>query len=56
MMTDAKTVVRRALEGCQLTGFKDWGSIKGKIRDELSEYIYTRTKRKPMILPVIQEI
>lgn len=43
MMTDAKTVVRRALEGCQLTGFKDWGSIKGKIRDELSEYIYTRT-------------
>ncbi len=56
MMTDAKTVVRKALEGCQLTGFKDWGSIKGKIRDELSEYIYTRTKRKPMILPVIQEI
>ncbi|MEG0753749.1 MAG: hypothetical protein RR461_07960, partial [Angelakisella sp.] len=36
--------------------FRDWSSIKGKIRDDLSEYIYTRTKRKPMILPVIQEI
>ncbi|MEG1686700.1 MAG: ribonuclease J [Angelakisella sp.] len=56
MMSDARNVVSRALEGCQLTGFKDWASIKGKIRDELSEYIYTRTKRKPMILPVIQEV
>lgn len=56
IMTDAREVVVRALESCKLTGFRDWGSIKGKIRDDLSEFIYTRTKRKPMILPVIQEV
>lgn len=56
MMAGARTVVADSLNRCKMTGFRDWGSIKGKIRDELSEYIYTRTKRKPMILPVIQEI
>ncbi|MEG1777614.1 MAG: hypothetical protein RR209_01425 [Angelakisella sp.] len=55
-MTDARAMVCQALEGCKSTGFRDWNSIKGKIRDDLSEYIYTRTKRKPMILPVIQEV
>lgn len=56
MMADARSVVLRTLENCNLSGFRDWGSIKGKIRDDLSEFIYTRTKRKPMILPVIQEV
>lgn len=56
MMTDARGVVSRALESCKQTDFRDWSSIKGKIRDDLSEFIYTRTKRKPMILPMIQEI
>ncbi|MEG1777957.1 MAG: ribonuclease J, partial [Angelakisella sp.] len=56
MMSDARDVVCKALDSCKMTDFRDWSSIKGKIRDDLSEYIYTRTKRKPMILPVIQEI
>ena len=56
MMSGARAVVQSALERCKLTGFRDWGAIKGTIRDELSDYIFTRTKRKPMILPVIQEI
>ena len=56
MMAGARTVVQNALERCKLSGFRDWGAIKGTIRDELSDYIFTRTKRKPMILPVIQEI
>ena len=56
MMADAKNVVKRSLDNCTLTGFRDWSAIKGKIRDDLSDFIYSRTKRKPMILPVIQEI
>ena len=56
MMNDARKVVQAALERCKLTGFRDWGAIKGTVRDELSDYIFARTKRRPMILPVIQEV
>lgn len=56
MMNGARKVVQAALERCKLTGFRDWGAIKGTVRDELSDYIFTRTKRRPMILPVIQEV
>ena len=55
MMEDAKAVVIRTLERCRKTGLNDWASIKGSIRDELSDFIFNRTKRKPMILPIIQE-
>ena len=54
-MEDAKAVVIRTLERCRKTGLNDWASIKGSIRDELSDFIFNRTKRKPMILPIIQE-
>ncbi len=56
IMAGAREAVLSSLNKCKLTGFRDWSSIKGKIRDELSDYIYTRTKRRPMILPVLQEI
>ncbi len=56
MMDDARNVVNKALDNCNLTNFKDWNAIKSKIRDELSDFIYSRTKRKPMILPIVQEV
>ena len=56
MMSGAREAVLNSLTKCKLTGFRDWGSIKGKIRDELADYIYTRTKRRPMILPVLEEV
>lgn len=56
MMAGARDAVLASLNKCKLTGFRDWSSIKGKIRDELADYIYTRTKRRPMILPVLEEI
>jgi ribonuclease J len=34
----------------------DWGFIKNKVRDTLSEYIFTQLKRRPMILPVVVEV
>ncbi len=56
MMTDARDVVIRALDKSKLTGYKDWSTIKGSVRDDLSEFMFARTKRRPMILPVIQEV
>lgn len=56
MMEGARSAVLGALSQCRLTGYRDWNSIKGKIRDSLSDYIYTRTRRRPMILPVIEEV
>jgi ribonuclease J len=35
---------------------KDWNSIKGKMKDNLSEFILAKTKRSPMILPIIMEL
>lgn len=56
LMADATVVVKNSLDKCKLSGFRDWASIKGRIRDELGDFIFTRTKRKPVILPIVQEI
>ena len=34
----------------------DWSAIKNRIRDDLADYIYARTRRRPMILPVLEEV
>ena len=56
LMDDAKKVISAALDECSERGIKEWSSMKLAIRDELSSYIYKKTKRSPMILPVIMEI
>lgn len=56
LMDDAKKVISSVLEECSQRGIKEWSSMKLAIRDELSSYIYKKTKRSPMILPVIMEI
>ena len=37
-------------------GVREWGNIKSAMRDALSDFIYQKTKRSPMILPVIMEV
>lgn len=56
LMDEALEVVRNSLERCLRHNVADWGKIKNEIRDSLSEYIWKKTKRSPMILPIIQEI
>ncbi len=56
MMSDARRVCLRALDYCAKQHIQDWSSIKNNIKDQLSQFIYGRTKRSPMILPVIQEV
>lgn len=56
MMGAARDIVKRTLDSCLSGGVRDWNSIKSSIKDALSDYIYMKTKRSPMILPIIEEI
>ncbi|MDD6479040.1 MAG: ribonuclease J [Oscillospiraceae bacterium] len=44
------------LERAYILGVKDWNTIKTKIKDGASRYLYTRTHRSPMVLPIIMEV
>lgn len=56
LMENARTLVQNVLEDCSDKNIREWGVLKGKVKDELSHYLYEKTKRSPMILPVIMEI
>ena len=56
MLEEARTVVDEAVFQCQSKGISDWGKIKNTIKDSLGEYVWKKTKRRPMILPVIMEV
>jgi len=55
LMDEARDLIRDVLDACVDRNIRDWSSIKTRIRDELSGLLYERTKRNPMILPVIME-
>lgn len=56
LMEEAKELLYEALEKCLSNRSADWSRIKGVIRDTMSEFLWKRTKRKPMILPIIMDI
>ncbi|WP_195282056.1 RNase J family beta-CASP ribonuclease [Harryflintia acetispora] len=56
LMNEANKVVKKTLESCTSGGVREWGNIKQMVRDDLSRFLFNRTKRSPMILPIIQEI
>ncbi len=56
LMDEARSVVENALNNCLERRMTDWGKIKNSIRDSLSEFLWKRTKRSPMILPIIMEV
>ena len=56
LMNDMKNIVRQVMSECEHKRLKDWNSLKGLIKNALNEYIFEKTKRNPMILPVIMEI
>ena len=55
LMGDARIAVEDALDHCLERQISDWGRIKTVIKDALSEFVWKRTKRRPMILPIIME-
>ncbi len=56
LMEEAHEIVGEAINQCLDKGITDWGKLKGAIRDSLSDYVWKKTKRRPMILPIIMEV
>lgn len=56
LMDEARKVAEKALEKCQNKKIKDWNNMKSQVRDSLGSYIYDRTKRTPIILPIFLEV
>lgn len=55
-MEEAQAVVDQAVHDCLDRHVSDWGKIKNIIRDSLSDFLWRRIKRSPMILPIIMEV
>ena len=55
LMEHAKEVVENALDSCLDRNITDWGKIKNVVKDALSDFLWKRTKRSPMILPIIMD-
>ena len=56
LMDECREVVGEALDICFSKGIYDWGKIKTSVKDALGEFLWKKTKRSPMILPIITEV
>ena len=56
LIQESEDVAMFAIENCLDNDIRDWSTIKARIRDEVSHVVYDRTKRSPMILPIIMEV
>ncbi|MCC8138188.1 MAG: ribonuclease J [Clostridiales bacterium] len=56
LMDEARSVVEEAMDYCGSHHITDWAKMKNNIRDSLSDFLWKRTKRRPMILPIIMEV
>ena len=56
LMDGAKNVIKDVLHECEEKNIKEWAYLKNNIKENLKEYLYTKTKRNQMILPIIMEV
>ncbi len=56
LMDEAKARVQQALMRCEDENVKEWAAIKANVRDALGRYLFDKTRRRPMILPIIMEV
>ena len=56
LMDDVKSVVRHEIKKCEEREIRDWATIKSTVRENLKDYIFMKTKRNPMIIPIIMEV
>ncbi|MBK1813777.1 ribonuclease J [Clostridium sp. YIM B02505] len=56
LMDQAKEIVKSVLRQCEENKVSDWATMKSNMKNELRVFLYEKTKRKPMILPIIMEI
>ncbi len=56
LMDEARELISAVIDNCLKKGITDWGKIKTSIKDSLGDYVWKKTKRRPMILPIILEV
>ena len=56
LMGEAKNVVQAALDKCEERNNTEWSALKTAIRDSLGRFLYEKTRRRPMIIPIIMEV
>ncbi len=56
LIAEAKLVAQIVIDECIHDGFIDWGVIRNRMRDDISRLLYDRTKRSPMVLPIITSV
>ena len=56
LMDEARELMQDVMDSCVSRGMTDWGRIKNQIKDTLGDFIWKKTKRRPMILPIIMEV
>lgn len=56
LLNEAQKRVNKTIEKCEAERVKDWSTIKSQVRDTLGKFLYEKTRRRPMILPIIQDV
>ena len=56
LLDEARLLVEEAVQDCLDKGKTDWGKLKSTVKDVLSDFVWKKTKRRPMILPIIMEV
>lgn len=56
LLEEARSIIEEGVLNCLDRGISDWGKIKSVIRDSLDDFVWKKTKRRPMILPIIMDV
>ncbi|MGB5824064.1 MAG: ribonuclease J [Proteocatella sp.] len=56
IIDESKVIVKKCLKRCEEKNIREWSYMKNMIREDLKKYLYEKTKRNPMILPIIMEV
>ena len=56
LMDEIKSLAKEELEKCDRENIREWSNIKSNLRDSLTRYVYSKTKRQPMILPILMDV
>ena len=56
LMEEARQTVEEALEKCLSNRYVDWNKIKLSVRDTMNDFIWRKTKRRPMVIPIIMDV
>ena len=56
LMNETRRIAKKTIDECRAGNIREWGTIKNRLRDDVGGFLFQKTRRSPMILPIIQEI